>query len=227
MLCVRTQPRAQRSLLSCAGKIGTPGQSGFRANSYWLLKDKSVTTGSPDNPQHSTTSENTNWSSNPGLPNLQRKRSCEESSFGFIWCKGITRKHSIVSGKVLWVKSCVKPWSPVVQYICRCHHKVVKFQEFLRKIAFSRQQQESVSRVKRGKTTAESPSGANETWPKEEQNLRRRTWYRAPQQIAFSHAHQTNLRKLDHGQYFLHLHQNVTGKNESLQRELNLNQRSA
>ena len=46
------QPRPQGSLLSCAGKIGTPGQSGFRTNSYWLLKDKSVTTGSPDNPQH-------------------------------------------------------------------------------------------------------------------------------------------------------------------------------
>ena len=30
-------------------------------------------------------------------------------------------------------------------YICRCcHHKVMKFQEFYRKIAFSRQQQESV-----------------------------------------------------------------------------------
>ena len=31
----------------------------------------------------------------------------------------------------------------------------------------------------------------------------------------------TNLRKLDHGQYFPHLHQNATGKNESLQRDLN------
>ena len=45
-------------------------------------------------------------------------------------------------------------------YICRCcHHKEVKFQEFFRKNTFSRQQQESVLRVKRGKTTAESPSG--------------------------------------------------------------------
>ena len=33
-----TQPRPQGSLLSCARKIGTPGQSGFRANSYWLLE---------------------------------------------------------------------------------------------------------------------------------------------------------------------------------------------
>ena len=55
----KTQPRPQGSLLSCAGKIGTPGQSGFRTNSCWLLKDKSVTTGSPHNPQHGRTSENT------------------------------------------------------------------------------------------------------------------------------------------------------------------------
>ena len=95
------QPRPQGSLLSCAGKIGTPGQSGFRANSYWLLKDKGVTTGSPDNPKHGRTSENTNQGSNPGLSNLQRKHSCEESSLRFIWCRGITRKHSFRSGKVL------------------------------------------------------------------------------------------------------------------------------
>ena len=56
---IANQPRAQGSLLSCAGKIGTPGQSDFRTNSYWLLKDKSVTTGSPHNPQHGRTSENT------------------------------------------------------------------------------------------------------------------------------------------------------------------------
>ena len=31
----------------------------------------------------------------------------------------------------------------------------------------------------------------------------------------------TNLRKVDHGQYFLHLQQKGTGKNESFQRELN------
>ena len=47
----------------------------------------------------------------------------------------------------------------LLSYICTCcHHKVVKFQEFFRKIAFSRQQQESVLRVKRGKTMAENPS---------------------------------------------------------------------
>ena len=45
-------------------------------------------------------------------------------------------------------------------YICRCcRHKVMKFQEFYRKIAFSRQQQESVLGLERGKTRAESPSG--------------------------------------------------------------------
>ena len=48
-------------------------------------------------------------------------------------------------------------------YICSrcCLHKEVKFQEFFRKNTFSRQQQESVLRVKRGKTTAESPSGGS------------------------------------------------------------------
>ncbi|XP_074622311.1 uncharacterized protein LOC141880688 [Acropora palmata] len=57
-------------------------------------------------------------------------------------------------------------------YICRCcHHKLVKFQEFLRKIAFSRQQQESVLRVKRGKTTAESPSGR---FPQTRRDLKKR-----------------------------------------------------
>ena len=56
-------------------------------------------------------------------------------------------------------------------YICRrCHHKV-KFQEFFRKIAFSRQQQESVLRVKRGKTTAESPSGRS---PQTRRDLKKR-----------------------------------------------------
>ncbi|KAK2569818.1 hypothetical protein P5673_005669 [Acropora cervicornis] len=52
-----------------------------------------------------------------------------------------------------------------------CHHKLVKFQEFLRKIAFSRQQQESVLRVKRGKTTAESPSGRS---PQTRRDLKKR-----------------------------------------------------
>ena len=57
-------------------------------------------------------------------------------------------------------------------YICRCcHHKVTKFQEFFRKIAFSRQQQESVLRVKRGKTTAESPSGRS---PQTRHDLKKR-----------------------------------------------------
>ena len=57
-------------------------------------------------------------------------------------------------------------------YICRCcHHKVIKFQEFLRKIAFSREQQESVLRVKRGKTTAESPSGRS---PQTRRDLKKR-----------------------------------------------------
>ena len=58
-------------------------------------------------------------------------------------------------------------------------------------VAFSKQQQESVLRVKRGKTMAESPSGRSMQTRrdlKEEQNLRRRTCYRAPQ-IAFSDAH--------------------------------------
>ena len=78
-------------------------------------------------------------------------------------------------------------------YICRCcHHKEVKFQEFFRKIAFSRQQQESVLRVKKRENNGRESIGkipANETWPKEEQNLRRRTCYRAPPRIAFSDAH--------------------------------------
>ena len=48
----------------------------------------------------------------------------------------------------------------MVSYIYRCcHHKVMKFQGFFRKILFSRQEQESVLRAKRGKTVAESPSG--------------------------------------------------------------------
>ena len=34
------QTRPQGSLLSCAGRIGTPGQSDFKANSYWLLKQR-------------------------------------------------------------------------------------------------------------------------------------------------------------------------------------------
>ena len=60
-------------------------------------------------------------------------------------------------------------------YICRCcHHKVMKFQEFFRKIAFSRQQQESVLRVKRGKTTAESPSGRS---PQTRRDLKKRRIY--------------------------------------------------
>ena len=57
-------------------------------------------------------------------------------------------------------------------YICRCcHHKVMKFQEFYRKIAVSRQQQESVLRVKRGKATAESPSGRS---PQTRRDLKKR-----------------------------------------------------
>ena len=57
-------------------------------------------------------------------------------------------------------------------HICRCcHHKMIKFQEFLRKIAFSREQQESVLRVKRGKTTAESPSGRS---PQTRRDLKKR-----------------------------------------------------
>ena len=100
-------------------------------------------------------------------------------------------------------------------YICRCcHHKEVKFQEFFRIIAFSRQQQESVLRVKRGKTTAESPSGRS---PQTRRDLKKSRTY----EEAHSRCTWTNLRKLDHGQYFLYLHQNATGKNESLQRELN------
>ena len=60
-------------------------------------------------------------------------------------------------------------------YICRCcHHKVMKFQEFFRKIAFSRQQQESVLRVKRGKTTAESQSGRS---PQTRRDLKKRRIY--------------------------------------------------
>ena len=47
----------------------------------------------------------------------------------------------------------------------------MKFQEFYRKIAFSRQQQESVLRVKRGKTTAESPSGRS---PQTRRDLKKR-----------------------------------------------------
>ena len=67
-------------------------------------------------------------------------------------------------------------------YICRCcHHKVMKFQEFFRKIAFSRQQQESVLRVKKGKTTAESPSGRS---PQTRRDLKkRRTYEGAPANI--------------------------------------------
>ena len=64
-------------------------------------------------------------------------------------------------------------------YICRyCHHKEVKFQEFFWKIAFSRQQQESGLRVKRGKTTAESPSGRS---PQTRRDLKKsRTYEEAP-----------------------------------------------
>ena len=111
--------------------------------------------------------------------------------------------------------------------ICRCcYHKVVKFQEFFRKIAFSKQQQESVLRVKRGKTTEESPSGRS---PQTRRDLKKsRTYEDAPATEPHSGSlfqmHMANLRKLDHGQYFLHLHQNATGKNESLQRELNPHQ---
>ena len=64
-------------------------------------------------------------------------------------------------------------------YICRCcHHREVKFQEFFWKIAFSRQQQESGLRVKRGKTTAESPSGRS---PQTRRDLKKsRTYEEAP-----------------------------------------------
>ena len=64
-------------------------------------------------------------------------------------------------------------------YICRCcHHKEVKFQEFFRKNTFWRQQQESVLRVKRGKTTAESPSRRS---PQTRRDLKKsRTYEDAP-----------------------------------------------
>ena len=44
-------------------------------------------------------------------------------------------------------------------HICRaCHQKVRKFKEFSKVIVFSRHQQESVLRVKRGRRLADSPS---------------------------------------------------------------------
>ena len=44
-------------------------------------------------------------------------------------------------------------------YICRsCHQKIIKFEEFFKKVAFSRHHQESVLRVKRGRKPADSPS---------------------------------------------------------------------
>ena len=94
--------------------------------------------------------------------------------------------------------------------------------EFFWKIAFSRQQQESeesILRVKRGKTKAESPSGRSPQTRRDQKKSR--TYEEAPANEPHSRCTWTNLRKLDHGQYFLHLHQNATGKNESLQRELN------
>ena len=94
--------------------------------------------------------------------------------------------------------------------------------EFFWKIAFSRQQQESeesILRVKRGKTTAESPSGRSPQTRRDQKKSR--TYEEAPANEPHSRCTWTNLRKLDHGQYFLHLHQNATGKKESLQRELN------
>ena len=58
------------------------------------------------------------------------------------------------------------------------YNKVVKFEEFFRKIAFSRQQQESVLHVKRGKTTAESPSRRS---PQTRRDLKKsRTYEDAP-----------------------------------------------
>ena len=42
--------------MPCAGKIGNPGESDFKANSYWLLKNKIIATGSSSNPQHGRTS---------------------------------------------------------------------------------------------------------------------------------------------------------------------------
>ena len=63
--------------------------------------------------------------------------------------------------------------------ICRCcHHKEVKFQGVFRKNTFSRPQQESVLRVKRGKTMAESPSGRS---PQMRRDLKKsRTYEEAP-----------------------------------------------
>ena len=63
--------------------------------------------------------------------------------------------------------------------ICRCcHHEEVKFQGFFRKNTFLRQQQESVLHVKRGKTTAESPSGRS---PQMRRDLKKsRTYEEAP-----------------------------------------------
>ena len=139
---------------SFAALYRTPGQSDFKANSHWLLKNKGKTTGSYSNPQHGRTSENSNKSSEPGLSHLQRKHLCEES----------------VLERFFELKIAFDDGLP--SYICRCcHHKLVKFQEFLRKIAFSRQQQESVLRVKRGKTKAESPSGRS---PQTRRDLKKR-----------------------------------------------------
>ena len=78
-------------------------------------------------------------------------------------------------------------------YICRCcHHKEVKFQEFFRKNTFWRQQQESVLRVKRGKTTAESPSGRS---PQTRRDLKKsRTYEEAP--ASELHAQQMHMDKL-------------------------------
>ena len=91
---------------------------------------------------------------------------------------------------------------------------------FLEKNTFSREQQDSVLRVKRGKTTAESPSGR---LPQTRRDLKKsRTYEEAPANEP--HAQQMHMdkpSKTRHGQYFLHLHQNATGKSESLQRELN------
>lgn len=104
-------------------------------------------------------------------------------------------------------------------YICRCcHHKVMKFQEFFRKIAFSRQQQESVLRVKRGKTTAESPLRRS---PQTTRDLKKRRIYKDLQKGPPSDffGKWTNLRKLNHRQYFLDLQQ-VTGKKRKLAKRI-------
>ena len=61
------QPRPQGSLLSCAGRIGTPGQSDFKADSYWLLKQRHN-----NRKLHNTTQHNMAVSAVWGLPVILR-----------------------------------------------------------------------------------------------------------------------------------------------------------